>query len=224
MPQKKLFAFTPFRENEFVNVEIIIGYTIGFFLRAIALLTFLWIMIKIQKFDYEWLPLIGSAFLASGLDMIPYVGHFIAVPVLYYCIWKITRSTIFPDAAFTVILSYALMRCLGWILLTVQFSGFHATSAMDAPAAEVVSTNQIARTVSTPADKIAKNIFVKGISKGADSAMVTIQYGTKNYILSLNEPVSISTDEGLVTVNFVEAGADFVTLTIRGEKVKYAVK
>ncbi|HEU6449592.1 MAG TPA: hypothetical protein VFV23_14250 [Verrucomicrobiae bacterium] len=213
-----------------MNVAFIIGFVIVYFLQSTALLAFLWIMIKIQKFDYAWLPLIGSAFLAGGLDLIPIVGHFIAVPVLYICIWKITRSTIFPDATFTVVLSYALMRCLGWILLTVGMSNFHATAMFhnDDETNEVMMVTAPATNpppeISKAANKIAEKISIKGISRGAGSTMATIQYGSRDYILSLNEAVSISTEEGLVTVKLVEAGDDSVTLTVRGEKVKYSLK
>ena len=215
-----------------MNVEIILGFAIGFFLRSIALLAFLWIMIKIQKFEFAWLPLIGAAFLASALDTIPYAGHFIAVPVLYFCVWKITHSTLFPDAAFTVILSYALMRCLGWILLTINLSGFLATSALNhheektnaPPIAVVVRTNQPEPKISKEVNKIAEKLSVKGITKGAGNPMLTFQYGAKSYVISLGDATSVSTEEGLVTVKFLEAGENFVTLGIHGEKIKYPLK
>lgn len=209
----------------------IIGFAIVWFLQSIALLAMLWIMIKLQKFDYAWLPLIGSAFLASALDMIPVAGHFIAVPVLYFCIWKITRSTLFPDAAFTVVLSYALMRGLGWVLLSFSLGDFHATSAMEenevtnaAPIVAVQSTNQIKHEISRATKKIASNISIKGVSHDASGGMVTIQYGAKSYMIPFGKAVSISTDDGLVTVYFRETTEDSVTLEIHGEKVNYDIK
>jgi len=51
------------------------------------------------------------------LDMIPYFGHYLAVPVLYVCIALITRADLFPDAVFTVVIAYALMFCLNMFLL-----------------------------------------------------------------------------------------------------------
>src|SRR5215472_14529944 len=74
-------------------------------------------MIKLQGLQYELLPVIGAAFLAAGLDTIPFMGHYIAVPVLYICIWKITRTSLYPEAVFTVALSYALMYTTTIILL-----------------------------------------------------------------------------------------------------------
>jgi len=78
--------------------------------------------------------------------------------------------------------------------------------------------------ISTPAKKIASNISIKGISRDADGAMITIQYGAKNYLISLHKAVSISTEDGLVTVHFLEIAGNTVTLGVRGEKVTYTVK
>lgn len=215
-----------------------IGLVITFCFRFIPLLTFLWVMIKIQKLNYQWLPLIGAAFLASALDMIPFVGHFLAVPILYFCIWKITQATLVPDATFTVALSYTLMRCLRWILLAyAPMPGLHTASApnnfddaTNAPAVAIVqTTNQEADTTATPAppgpldSKIAADISVKGVSGGANNALVTIQYAKKNYVISLGEGVSISTDEGLVSVRFLATDGNNVTLAVNGQAVKYAV-
>ena len=56
---------------------------IEFAARTAVLLGLLWVMIKLQKFnrryEYRFLKLLGAAALASGLDMIPHAGHFLAV-------------------------------------------------------------------------------------------------------------------------------------------------
>ena len=94
-----------------INIAVLMTWlVIGFAIRSVALFAFLLIMIKIQKLYFTWLPLIGATLLGTVLDMVPLVGHFIAVPALYLCIWKITRSSLYPDAAFTVALSYAMVR------------------------------------------------------------------------------------------------------------------
>jgi hypothetical protein len=80
------------------------------------LITALWIMIKIQKLNYHFLPLLGSAALTSGLDMIPYAGHYLAVPGLLLCIARITRADK-VDVLFTVFVGYALMFGMNlWLL------------------------------------------------------------------------------------------------------------
>ena len=93
---------------------------IEFVARTVILLGLLWMMIKIQKldqqFDYRFLGLAGAAALASGLDMIPYVGHPFAVPVLLVCIKKVTHAD-YIDALFTIAIAYALMFCVNLFIL-----------------------------------------------------------------------------------------------------------
>jgi hypothetical protein len=227
---------------------LVIALAINFLFRFVLLTVFLLIMIKIQKLEFTWLPLIGSALLASALDMIPLVGHFIAVPVLYLCIWKISHGERY-DAVFTVGLSYALVRCAGFILLAFapMPAHLHPASAADddgmtnveqmvvaQPA--VPSTNQIAQVAQVaqtapdpqeppaPDDKISSGISIKGVSGGVNSAMVTIQYGRKDYILSQDEGVTLSTDEGMVPVHLLKADENNVTLSVNGQEVKYVVR
>ena len=95
----------------------ILSYIIEFAAQTAMLVLALWIMIKIQKLDYSFIGLLGTAALGSGLDMIPYAGHYLAVPALYFCTWKMTRSDLFPDAVFTVVVAYALMFCMNLFLL-----------------------------------------------------------------------------------------------------------
>jgi hypothetical protein len=95
----------------------IISYGIEFAIQTAFLVVALWIMIKLQKLNYKFLPLLGAAALASGLDMIPYAGHYLAVPALLYCVWKVTEAEMVPDVVFTVVISYALMFGMNlWLL------------------------------------------------------------------------------------------------------------
>src|SRR5437867_1694011 len=95
----------------------ILALAIEFALQTVFLILGLWIMIKLQKLDYNVLGLLGAAALASGLDMIPLAGHYIAVPVLYLCIAKVTRADLYPDAVFTVVIAYALMFAMNVFLI-----------------------------------------------------------------------------------------------------------
>lgn len=215
---------------------LVAGLVILYLLRVTALFVFLLIMFKFQGMNFQWLPLIGAAFLASALDMLPIVGHFIAVPVLLLCVWKIAECELFPDASFTVGLSYACMRCLGWILLAYltgphfgNSHGDYADSTNSPSAAIVETTNQspVAETAPAPSvstDKVAAKISVQGVSRVGNDAMVTIQYGKKSYVISLGEGTTISTDQGMTAVHFVKASDKDVTLSIKGQDVKYALK
>jgi hypothetical protein len=225
---------------------LVIALVVTFVLRAAVLLGLLLAMIKLQSFHFEWVPLIGATLLASALDMIPLVGHFIAVPALYMCIWKITRATLFPDSAFTAGVAYAVMRCLTLIALAyapvslpthsltkgsyADDTNYQALATAPAPAENSpVASNSAPASAPAPADKTPDNkntadISIKGISRIGNSAMVTIQSGSRNYNLSLGEGVTVSTDDGPVAVDFLEASEDSVTLSVGGQPQTFAVK
>jgi hypothetical protein len=232
------------------NTALAIGLIVTFGVRFMLLVGFLRMMIHFQKMNFTWLPLLGAAFLAAGLDMVPLVGHYLAVPVLYLCVWKITNCELVPDAVFTVALSYGLTFMMTLIFLAyAPVPKFHPASAQDynfddltnAPAVAVVQpTNQVADTAVTPApanpsapdpatppdnnnNKIASDISIKGVSGVGNNALVTIQYRKKNYIISPGEGVTISTDAGLASVRFLETDGDVVKLAVNGQPVKYPV-
>jgi hypothetical protein len=105
---------------------ILLSRLIEFAVQTAILLGLLWGMIKIQKldqgFEYNFLGLLGSAALATGLDQILQmtVGHFIGiyfasyittpivVTVLLLCLKKVTHAP-YVDVLFTVAISYALL-------------------------------------------------------------------------------------------------------------------
>src|SRR4051812_43394304 len=93
-----------------------LAFGIEFLVQGLFLVIALWIMLKIQKLDYHFGKLVGAAALASGLDMIPYVGHYIAVGVLLFTMTKVTRSD-YIDVVFTVAVGYALMFGMNLFLL-----------------------------------------------------------------------------------------------------------
>jgi hypothetical protein len=137
---------------------------IAFVARAAILATLLWIMIKIQKLQYNIPGLLASAALACGLDMIPHVGHYLAVPTLYICIWRVTREDLFPDAVFTVAISYALMfgvdlfiigSLMGDLRPSARSADFGGTvreevAAVDDPEEETNAAPAIAQKLSKP--------------------------------------------------------------------------
>jgi len=217
---------------------------IEFLIHGTILLALLWIMIKLQKLEYNFLGLLGSAALGSGLDMIPHFGHYLAVPVLYLCIWKVTRSSIFPDAAFTVVISYALMFCVNLFILgslmgdlrpsdkkIEEDEGSPKKVVVKSPTAITVtnkpSQNTITNVVPTDgvkaAEQIAGKFLIKGITRNAGKSSLTLQSGKKTYIISLGELVSVQTDDGPVSVRFADLGQDWVGLDIRGIRVKRPV-
>src|SRR5262245_54602753 len=103
--------------NIIAIVLTVLGFAIQFAIETGFLLLALWIMVKIQKFQFHFWGLLGSAAAASALDMIPYVGHYIAVPVLYICLLKVTRED-FTGVVFTSAISYALVFAMNLFVLS----------------------------------------------------------------------------------------------------------
>ena len=117
---------------------------IEFALQTAILLGLLWGMIKIQKLDqhttYRFLWLLGAAALATGLDMIPYAGHYLAVSALLLCIKKTTGAP-YADVLFTVAISYALMFGVNLFILG-SLMGDLRPSARDSEEFEIVTQQQ----------------------------------------------------------------------------------
>lgn len=117
---------------------------IEFALQTAILLGLLWGMIKIQKLDqhtaYRFLWLLGSAALATGLDMIPYAGHYLAVSALLLCIKKTTGAP-YVDVLFTVAISYALMFGVNLFILG-SLMGDLRPSARNSEEFEIVTQRQ----------------------------------------------------------------------------------
>jgi hypothetical protein len=117
---------------------------IEFAIQTAILLGLLWGMIKIQKLDqhttYRFLGLLVAAVLATGLDMIPYAGHYLAVSALLLCIKKTTGAP-YVDVLFTVAISYALMFGVNLFILG-SLMGDLRPSARNSEEFEIVTQQQ----------------------------------------------------------------------------------
>jgi len=137
---------------------ILLSRLIEFVLQTAILLGLLWGMIKIQKldqkFEYNFLWLLGSAALATGLDQILQMtlGHFIGiylasyistpivVTVLLLCLKKVTHAP-YVDVVFTVAISYALLFGVNLFILE-SLMGDLRPSARNPDEFEVVTQQQ----------------------------------------------------------------------------------
>lgn len=85
---------------------------IEFAARTAVLLGLLWMMIKLQRFkrkyEYRFLRLMLAAALASVLGMVPYAGPFLAVPVLWVSIKKVTHAD-YVETLLTIAIPCALV-------------------------------------------------------------------------------------------------------------------
>lgn len=94
-------------------------HSLGFAGQTVFLTVSLWIMLKLQKLNFNFFGLIGSAALACALDTIPYVGIEVSLIVLLICITKVIGSRTFTDAIFTCGIAYALTFCFNLYVLAI---------------------------------------------------------------------------------------------------------
>src|SRR5687767_2304722 len=104
----------------FIGVMVVVGLA-----HWLVYTGLLWMMIKLQKMNYNVLGLLGSSLLASALDYIPVVGCYLGWAALVICLWKCTGADIAPDVLFTVGVAGALMFCvnlfaIGWLMGNLQ--------------------------------------------------------------------------------------------------------
>ena len=99
--------------------DLLFGF-IGFALRTAILLGLIWLVTRLQKlaqrFEYRFRGLFWLAVLAGGLDLIPHVGHGLAVLVLLVGVKKITRTD-YVEAFFSIAIPYALVFGIQLFLL-----------------------------------------------------------------------------------------------------------
>jgi hypothetical protein len=84
----------------------------------------------------------------------------------------------------------------------------------------VVTAEPIKPSSTNSAGDIAGHFIIKGVMRNGSRSAVTIQYGTRTYVLFLGDSVMMQSDDGPVTVRFKELEDDTVVLGIKGEEVK----
>jgi hypothetical protein len=218
----------------------ILAFAIEFMVQAAFLVLALWIMLKIQKLEYNVPGLLGAAALASALDMIPYAGHPLAVGVLLFTMTKVTRSE-YVDVAFTVFVGYALMFGMNLFLLGALLGDLRPSARHDdllearleqggkpadaeafAPiegeekpvAAPVVSAESNRTEVTKQKPSPATGFSLKGLTKNSNNSVAIVSTGTKTYTIGLGETLAMDTPQGKVKVNLATVNDNSVVLRI----------
>jgi hypothetical protein len=221
-------------------METVLGYAIPFLIRTVFLLLALWVMVKLQKFQYNFPGLLGSAALASALDMVPYCGHFIAVPVLYGCLMKVTREDL-TGVIFTGAIAYALVFVMNLFFIGSLVGGllaFSIKSGSDKAMARepeeeeqsVTNSNDLALTQKTnaqplaapsakPKPEVVRNLELKGVIKGANPMAMIFTAG-KTHTLGVGESFLVETPRGKVKVRLEKVEDTLVVLNAAGEQVE----
>src|SRR4029077_14032230 len=202
------------------------------------LLAALFVMIRLQKMNYNFFGLLGSAALTIGVEMTldRLIGmNFstpIAVVVLIACITWVTRAE-HVDVGFTVGVSFALTFGMNLWLLGALLGDLRVKAkSNDESGPEMNQTNQVAE-VSAPATNsveflesqakqfartTADGLSLKGITQSATKPMAIIHTGTKSFTVVVGESFPVDTPKGKIDVTCKKVESDKVVLEIEGEE------
>jgi hypothetical protein len=229
-----------------------IAHLVLFFLevviQTVILALALWIMIMIQKLNYQLLGLLGTAALVStidrGLDL--FLGHYLGtyettsistpfvLAVLYFCLKKVTLADR-TDIYFTVGVGYALVFCLNlWLLGALlgdlrPSARFSESANAAAPAMETNDAPSVASGTNPPAQSAAipampdSPFVINGITRNGANSTVTVQNGNKTLTIFLGEAVTFQTGDGPASVRFKELNNDSVVLTVNDRDLKLPI-
>ena len=181
---------------------------IAFTVQTVFLFAALWIMIKLQKLNYNFFGLVGSAALSCAIDIL--VSHFLgwsfaalaSVPILIFCISKVTRAD-HTDVVFTIAVGYALtfgmdLWLMGMLMGDLRVS---AKSSHDSDAAVTEVTNHVSLSEAELAAVAAKakeaqlqksaqemtgKLTLKGVTQGK-TPLAMISSGAKTYMVTVGE-------------------------------------
>lgn len=96
-----------------IDIATVLGFAIKWFVYT----ALLWVMIKIQKLNFNPVGLFVSAAAALLVEFIPFGGAYLSYVVLVIGLWKSTNADIVPDCVFTVCIAGALMFCFNlWVI------------------------------------------------------------------------------------------------------------
>jgi len=226
----------------------LVFFLIEVVIQTVFLALALWILILIQKLNYQLLGLLGTAALVStidrGLDL--FLGHYlgtyettsismpVVLAVLYFCLKKVTLADR-TDIYFTVGVGYALVFCMNLWLLgallgdlrpSARFSG--STSAAELPMetndppSAVSGTNPPARRAASPAIPVSPFV-INGITRNGNNSTVTVQNGKKTLTIFFGEAVTFQTSDGPASVRFKQLNNDSVVLTVNDTDMKLPI-
>ena len=204
---------------------------VEFVVQMAFLFAALWIMIKIQKLNYNFPGLLGSAALVSGLDraLDTVLGHFlgnylatyisapVTLVVLIICIAKVTRADR-VDVLFTIVVGYALMfgmnlwlfgALLGDLRPSARNPGELDTVAQQPETNKVyqtaIKTNQPVQSAHQPAPTVSTNAAMqKGPAKPV--AVATNLFSIKGVARNgSSSAVTIQTGKRIYTISLGES-------------------
>jgi len=221
----------------------ILPIVIRFCVQTLFLMTALWIMVKIQKLNYNLLGLLASAAASIALEMAldHYVGPSLGVPVgVAVLVLGVTKSTgaDHVDVGFTVAVSFALtfgmnLWLLGMLLGDLRVSARekeesnntathatnHVATATASPTTNTVPVATAEDEAKQRAQETASHFSLKAISQGASHPMAMIHTGLKTYTVFEGESLPVETPGGKAKITCKHVETDRVVLDIDGQEV-----
>ena len=210
----------------------ILAYGVEGFVRFVLYTIILWIMIKIQKFNYNWAGLLLVSGASIAISYVPWAGAYLAYPVLVFGLHTVTRASIAPDIIFTVAITRAVMFCINLFLIGALMGDLRpdlsASARADEDAEEEVESADTDETAeegsSTPATTNAfafvasshpkaKDLTLRGISINSSKALAIVSTGRNYHTITTGECFSAQSG---ARVRCEEITKSFVLLTIDG--------
>jgi hypothetical protein len=231
----------------------LIGYATGFAIELAVQTAFLtlalWIIIRFQKRDYNFIGLAGSAALSCGLEIIlaHFIGwgfaSFVVVPVLIFCMTKVTRGD-HIDVGFAVAVGYTLTMVMDVWLLGMLMGDLRVSAKSDEVQVTVrvrddgttettniveQSPKEIAAAVKIKEVGLRKAIqemtdklAVKGVTQGK-TPLAMISSGRKTYMLTVGESFVMGNNETNAVVTCKEIEEHKVIVEVEGKPVTLTV-
>ena len=221
----------------------LVGLLIYFAVQTVFLLAALWVMIKVQKLNYNFLGLLGAAALASAIKLIPlpfHIADIISCTVLLFCISKVTGAE-YIDVKFTVVVGYALMFAVNMFLLGALMGDLrpsareaenhrireemeHKDDTASAHQAPTAGTNTAplagnSQALKSPEPALPK-LSVKSLIRNGARSCVTLQSEKDSRTIFLGDSELVQTTNGPFNVHFDGLTDELVLLSVGEQQLK----
>ncbi len=218
-----------------MNMGFLIALVAGLGIKWVIYTGLIWVMIKIQKLNYNFFGLLASSMAAIVTSLIPFVGPYLAYVVLVICLWKCTGAEIAPDIIFTVAIAGALMFCINlWVLaalmpdLRASVNKVETVHASELPTAVEDETPKVESTRSDPVFRPTGNSFnglvLKGISFLPAHQIAMIGDGLGIHNVKSGETFTVQSEEGPIEVRCEKVNRSSVQLTVGTETVELVLR
>jgi Tfp pilus assembly protein PilP len=181
----------------------ILELAIEFLIYGGFLLLALWIMVTIQGLQYHWPGLILCAVVASALNLIPFVGRYLAGVALLIALKVVTRED-FTGVVFTAAVSFAATFCMKLFLLGALLPDAHLSDEEKAQfrrmGAQVAARERASRAATN-------GVSLSGTNRAKAATNAVLQAKTGSNTLSVASAKTAGTTNHATVVTNIVASA-----------------